>query len=146
MKLFKNLDRNVVGFLIINAIHNLWFVEAIWYFYWARFASYTQIGFYFSILTLVWIFAEIPTGLFADKFGRKKATIIANILLLIGAIIDASALNIYWLVVASMIMNIGTAFVSGSLEALVYDSLKVKGTYNHCRKPRTVSARDECNQ
>lgn len=67
---------------------------------------------------------EIPTGAIADILGKKIAVTLAFFLGALGNTLMAFAPN-YWVLVASiMTMTIGGAFYSGSLEALVYDTLK----------------------
>lgn len=120
----KSNLKNVRLFYIIGGAMSFWLIEAIWYFYWAKFASYSQIGVMFAVLTFVWIFMEIPTGAIADMFGRKKSVIIGTASLFIGSTVIAMSQNIGYLFFGGMLQNIGRAFVSGSMEALVYDDLK----------------------
>ena len=117
-------SHNARVFLLLKFIANMWFVEAVWYFYWGRFLSYSQVGLAFSWLVVVGLLAEIPTGYFADKFGRKASVILGNFLLGAGGVIMASSQNGWYLIAGTTIMSIGRAFISGALEALVYDDLK----------------------
>jgi MFS family permease len=123
----KTEIRNVKLFYLIEAGLSFWLVEAVWYFYWAKFASYSLIGIVFAALTLIWILLEVPTGAVADMFGRKLSTKIGCISLLIGSIVMVGAQNIWYLIIGGLFQNIGRAFISGSLEALVYDNLKSLG-------------------
>lgn len=117
-------SKNAKVFLLLRFVSSMWFIEAVWYFYWGRFLSYTQVGMAFSWLVVVGLVTEIPTGYFADRYGRKASVVLGNILLGLGGLGTASAQNGWWLVVAVTIMSIGRAFISGALEALVYDDLK----------------------
>lgn len=116
--------RNVKLFYLIGGGMSFWLVEAVWYFYWSKLANFSQIGTIFAVLTLVWIFLEIPTGAIADMFGRKKSTIIGAFFLSLGSISMVAATNFWYLIIGGLLQNIGRAFISGSLEALVYDDLK----------------------
>ena len=116
--------RNVKLFYLIGGGMSFWLVEAVWYFYWSKLASFSQIGTIFAVLTLVWIFLEIPTGAIADMFGRKRSTIIGAFFLSLGSISLVIATNFWYLIIGGLLQNIGRAFISGSLEALVYDDLK----------------------
>ena len=120
----SKLKRNVFLFIILKSLNSVWFVEAVWFFYWSKFANYFQIGIMLSILTVVWLVAEIPTGLFADKFGRKLSVNIGLLCHVVGAFIIFSAQSWLYLFIGGFIENFGRAFISGSLEALVYDDLK----------------------
>lgn len=105
---------------------SVWFVEAIWYFYWSRFISFVQIGIIFASLDLIRLILEVPSGAIADMFGRKKAIVGGAIFLLIGGLFIFGANGFWWLFLGGLIQNIGRALISGSLEALVYDTLKKK--------------------
>jgi len=118
--------RNSRLFILLSFFQNCWFTEGIWFFYWARFANYAQIGLLLSIMTIVWVIAEIPTGIFADKYGRKMAIMVGYVFLVIGGIWLALAQNIEMLFIGGLFDNIGRAFISGALEALVYDNLEEK--------------------
>ena len=124
------VERNSKLFIILSFFQNCWFIEGIWFFYWGRFANYATLGLVFSFLTICWVLAEIPTGLFADKFGRKKAVIVGYVCLVGGGIGLAAAQNIWWLVIGGFFDNIGRAFISGALEALVYDNLEEKDKHS----------------
>ena len=127
-------SQNARTFMLLRFIGSMWFVEAVWYFYWGRFLSYTQIGLAFSWLVIVGMIAEIPTGYFADKFGRKASVVIGFMLLGLGGIVCSTAQNGIWLILGTTIMTTGRAFISGALEALVYDDLKkVKEAHNYDR-------------
>lgn len=117
---------NIRWYLLLSFFYNLWFIEAAWYFYWARFLTYTQIGVFFSVLVVVGLVAEIPTGYLADRYGRKNSVLLGAILLAVGSILTASALQAAMLIGGVALMSIGRAFISGALEALVYDSLPPK--------------------
>lgn len=118
----RNLNSRI--YLIFGFLQSLWFIEAVWYFYWAKFLTYSQIGVVFSFLVILGLLAEIPTGHLADKYGRKKSVVGGTSLLFIGAVLMTSAQNALMLIIGVSIMSIGRAFISGALEAIVYDDLK----------------------
>ena len=121
----QNLNARI--YLIFGFLQSLWFIEAVWYFYWAKFLTYSQIGVVFSFLVILGLLAEIPTGYLADKYGRKKSVVGGTSLLFIGSILMTSAQNALMLIIGVSIMSIGRAFISGALEAIVYDDLKRGG-------------------
>lgn len=117
----KNTNARI--YLIFGFLNSLWFIEASWYFYWGTFLTYTQIGLVFSLLVIIGLVAEIPSGVFADWYGRRASVIMGAMLLGIGAIGVAATHDGWGIIVGTSIMSIGRAFISGALEALVYDSL-----------------------
>ncbi|MBP9702849.1 MFS transporter [Candidatus Woesebacteria bacterium] len=118
-------------YLIYSFLQSLWFIEAVWYFYWARFLTYSQIGIFFSLLVILGLVAEIPTGYIADRYGRKQSVVGGTILLFLGAVLMTSATSAVLLVLGVSVMSIGRAFISGALEAIVYDDLKSTGKHSH---------------
>lgn len=90
-----------------------------------------EIGIIEGVALLIGLAAEIPSGIIADKFGRRNTLILGNLMLLIssGMILYANAFWTFF--VAQVIMWIGFAFVSGAGEALTYDSLKVEKQEKH---------------
>lgn len=76
-----------------------------------------------SLMVLTIFVAEVPTGVLADKIGRKYSIIIALSCQFIGECIYVFANNYLLFVLCSLVGGIGWAFLSGCSEALIYDSL-----------------------
>lgn len=79
---------------------------------------------WFSLLNILWVGFEIPTGVIADKFGRKLSAILGTFLVTVGIGIVAWAGGFWIWIIGLLLQNLGRAFVSGALEALIYDDLK----------------------
>lgn len=84
--------------------------------------------------------AEIPTGIMADKIGRKFSIIMALALQLAGEIIFIFADRYGLFVLTSVIGGIGFAFLSGCFEAMMYDSLKKDGRECEMQKVAGLNA------
>lgn len=125
MKIKFLQHRNSKIYLVINILQNLWFVEAVWYFFFINFVSYFEIGLIFAISTFIGILAEIPTGIFADKYGRKKAVVWGCLILTLGWGLMATTNGFSQFLIGAILSSIGRAFVSGALDAVVYDSLPI---------------------
>ena len=67
------------------------------------------------------IVAEFPTGVFADRFGRKKAFVIAMGFLLASFSVLLVARNLPALILTMILQGLGRAFSSGSLDALALE-------------------------
>ncbi len=115
--------KNVLIAYVLSLLWRSWFWLGIWVFYYLRFTDYAGIGFLEAVMIATASLGEIPTGAVADVVGKKKAVILAFILGAIGNILMAFAPNYGALIISIVFMTIGGAFYSGSLEALVYDSL-----------------------
>ncbi|MDY7041244.1 MAG: MFS transporter [Chloroflexota bacterium] len=89
--------------------------------------NYTQINSLWGIIVGTMFLTEVPAGVVADRLGRKLSINVALALQVLGEVVYVFAKS-YWLfALAAMIGGLGFAFSSGSLEALVYDSLKTGG-------------------
>ena len=119
------------------AMKNSWFWLGIWIFYYLRFTNYAGIGLIETILIITLTLMEIPTGAIADLLGKKKTLILAFLFELIGGLMMAMAPNFSVLAGSVFVMCIGGALYSGTLEALVYDSLKQEG--NQKKYDRVIS-------
>lgn len=131
------IERNVKIAYFLAMMKNSWFWLGIWIFYYLRFTNYGGVGLIETILIATLTLMEIPTGAVADLIGKKKALILAFLFELIGGLMMAMAPNFSVLAAAVFVMCIGGALYSGTLEALVYDSLKQEG--NEKKYDRAIS-------
>jgi MFS family permease len=106
------------GFLPFTPILILYFVQIT--------GSYTKAISIYSVAMITLALFELPTGIFSDRFGRKKTTIIAAILFVIGLVFYAIGINYYVLFVGAIIKGVAAALASGNDHALIYDSLAEK--------------------
>jgi MFS family permease len=72
---------------------------------------------------------EIPTGAFADVFGRKKSVALSGLLLGIGELIYAWSDTFFDFALAEIVSAFGITFATGAFQAWVVDTLKHHG-YN----------------
>jgi len=70
---------------------------------------------------------EVPTGAFADVFGRKKSIVIGCFMLSLSMLVYFFGNNFLLFVTAELIGALGLTFLSGSLEAWVVDALAYHG-------------------
>lgn len=120
---------------LMNFFLHLFFLSPVAvFFYQQRGLNYFQILALESVLVLFIFLFEIPTGLFADKFGRKKSIVVGTLLLALEPLIFLFADNFVWFAIAFAIAGIGITFHSGSIEALIYDYLKSNNKENQMKK------------
>ena len=87
--------------------------------------SYLQIGFLYSIRDVATNILEIPTGLLADSFGRKKAMIGAFASYIVSFVILYFFKQFWALALAMVLFASGEAFRSGTHKALILEYLKI---------------------
>ncbi|MFD1017935.1 MFS transporter [Thalassobacillus hwangdonensis] len=86
---------------------------------------------FFSIGVLV---GELPTGIFADRYGAKAAFIFGSILAVISHGLLLVAFEPWVFFLSSFLYGFAATFFSGADEALIYESLKMSGEQNLMEK------------
>ncbi|WP_420645493.1 MFS transporter [Candidatus Leptofilum sp.] len=89
----------------------------------ARHLSLLQASSIGSIIVITIFLAELPTGILADRIGRKKSIVMALFLQFLGELLYLFASSYLAFVGIAILAGIGFAFSSGCVEALIYDSL-----------------------
>ncbi len=79
-------------------------------------------------------FFEVPTGAFADRYGRKKSYIISCFLFSIWEIVYSFSYGMVGFICAEMLAGIGRTFANGAFHAWFVDTLKHHG-YTGTTKP-----------
>ncbi|MCY3916920.1 MAG: MFS transporter [Chloroflexi bacterium] len=82
-----------------------------------------QISLIESILIGTIFLMEVPTGVLADRVGRKWSIFCSTLLLMCAEFIFIFARDYEWYVLVALLAGVGYAFASGAIEALLYDSL-----------------------
>jgi MFS family permease len=118
---------NITKFYLYTAFKSLylWMPILIIYLQHRQHLSLTQITLLSSVSWLVAAFAEIPTGVVADAFGRKASVLLGNLLEIVAIVMYALAPSFEILLVADVLWGISISFFSGATDAFLYDSLKV---------------------
>ena len=93
----------------------------------ARGFSLAQIGFTETVFHIVSILFEIPSGVLADVFGRKKTLVISCLMRMIGNIVMIFSNNFAMVCLSIAFQALNYNFASGSGDALAFDSLKSVG-------------------
>lgn len=98
---------------------------------------YTERGLTASQILIVLMFwsgavllGEVPTGIFADRFGAKKSFLVGTILKMVSILLLFVAYEPWVFFLYSFINGFSVTFFSGADEALIYDSLKESGNEN----------------
>ena len=81
-------------------------------------------GVAFSVVTIL---SEVPSSYLADRWGRKKVLIISVFISLLYWLINIFARG-WWLIVAIAIYALANSLMSGTDEALIYDTSKELNT------------------
>nr|WP_202502263.1 MFS transporter [Streptomyces sp. SID5785] len=86
-----------------------------------------QVALLQTLLYLVSGLAELPTGIIADRIGRRASIVVGQVLVA-GCLLGQAAFTDYWVFAALFLgQGVGMACVSGSDTALLYDLLVRRG-------------------
>lgn len=86
-----------------------------------------------TIFFLTMFVCEIPTGAFADIFGRKNSFLVSCGLLSLSLFIYGNSESFAAIAIAEMIGAFGSTFESGAFQSWLVDSLKHHGYEGECR-------------
>jgi MFS family permease len=94
----------------------------------------TEIFWLKSVYSIGIVAFEIPSGYFADIWGRKKTLIVGTLLTTFGFSIYGFSSGFWQFLIAELVLGIGQSFISGADSALLYDSLKIEKKENEYTK------------
>jgi len=121
----ERLDRVARLYLAYKFFGALYFSYPIFY----EFASQTitpiQVGLFFSVIGICGFFAEIPTGIIADKRSRKFSGLFGISMLVIAPLVIYFGHTFSAYLIAAVFYGLGRAFLNGALDSLVYDHKNV---------------------
>ena len=89
--------------------------------------SLAQIAGMQTILMVTQLVMELPTGVLADRFGHRRSYQIALAMAVTGEAITLLAESYPHFILGQVVAGTGFAFASGSVDALVYESLPPEG-------------------
>lgn len=120
----KKLELNIRYFYLNRFFRQLVFFLPIWVLYFMENGlSMTQVLITSTTMIVASQIFEIPSGIFADLYGRKKSLIISASLYIVAISILSISHSFPVFLIGEIFSGISLAFSSGSIDALVYDSL-----------------------
>ncbi|MBS3811294.1 MAG: hypothetical protein KGY44_05460 [Halanaerobiales bacterium] len=120
-------DKNIWKFSFYGFFKNLKFFEPFLYIFFLSIGlSYFQIGTVISIREIIKNVFEIPSGIFADNYGRKSSLKICFIFYIISFVFFYFGFNFIVVVIAMVFFGAGEAFRSGTHKAIIFSYLDYK--------------------
>lgn len=99
-------------------------------FYIERGLSSSEYISFVGVAFLVKLVFEIPFGILADKYSRKKLLLTSNLLFIISTIIFIYSHNYFTFLIAIIISAINNSISSGIVNSILYESLENKNDFN----------------
>lgn len=88
---------------------------------------YVEIGMLFAIREAVVYVLEIPSGVMADRYGKKRAMLFAFAAYIVSFVLFFFAQGFWWLVLPMVAFGVGEAFRSGTHKAMILEYLDLHG-------------------
>lgn len=118
-------DKQIKKFALYGFLKDLKFFEPYLLIYlMGNGINLLSFGILFSIREIIVNVFEIPSGLIADKFGRKKELCVCFIFYIISFIFFFFSVNFWIAAVAMVFFGLGEAFRSGTHKAMIFSYLE----------------------
>lgn len=126
--MIARLKRNITLIYLNSSLTWVrFFIPVLALFYIAANVTIEQFSIILSIFALTTLILEVPSGVFADLFGKKNTLLIARTCYLVELIILAFSHGFWPFLIAKIISGIGVSLSSGTQSALLYDTLSRLG-------------------
>lgn len=89
--------------------------------------SLVEIGIAETVFHIICLIFEIPSGILADVFGRKRMLVISTLMGMISDVVMILSTNLFMVCLSIAFRALSYNFSSGSGDALAYDSMKQFG-------------------
>lgn len=80
-----------------------------------------------AVYELMHLVLEVPTGVVADRWGRRTSIVLGTVFSAIGVLIFAMAVNAWWVFASYAVWAVGLTLMSGADVAFLHDSLAALG-------------------
>ncbi len=75
------------------------------------------------VFTVTWLVFDIPGGLIADKFGRRRTLIVSSILQILGVVAMAASQSLPMYLLGGLLYGLHWSTFAGTIQAFMYDDL-----------------------
>lgn len=103
------------------------FYMPVWVAFELQYITLSQLALIEAIIQGSQLLSELPTGAIADLLGKRISVIIGRAIMIIAMLLYVRATTFTDFIVYAVICGFADSFVSGALDAMVYDSLKQDG-------------------
>jgi MFS family permease len=134
-KTYKIKSKNILISYLSVFLLGLMFFAPFWALYLEKqLFSISNVALIIAINSLAAVLFEIPTGAIADIFGRKKTIVIGYIIFFISTISLYFGRSMSDFIIYAILFAIAGTLISGSDNALIYDTLKQEKKEKYYKK------------
>jgi MFS family permease len=120
-------SKQLITYLVLSELSTYVFMGIYIFYLQANGLSYLEMTLVFAANFLTLALCDLPTGNLADKHGRKRSIVAGTLIFAYGLFIYALTSSFLLFMTAEIVLGIGSALLSGSLEAWYVDDLKRQG-------------------
>ena len=84
-------------------------------------ATLSSLALFMGLYSAVIVGTEVPSGIFADRYGRKLTFILAKVFTITGSLLLVFGTSVTLIILAVIFLGLARSFSSGSCEALTID-------------------------
>jgi MFS family permease len=131
----KNLESNIWKYTLLLVANKRIFAAILSVYYLTiPDVNASWIGTFILIGSLAGFVFEVPSGYFSDKIGHKTALVISRLATLLSTLCFLLADSIPFLILGTVFLSIGNAFISGTGSAFMHETLRALGRENEYTK------------
>lgn len=131
----QKLKSNINKFYLYKIFSGMFFSVPIMVLFWQNNGlSLTQVMLLQSIFAILTVILEIPSGYFADIYGRKTTLIIAGFMGLAAMTAYSQGHNFTHFLIAEIFFALHVSFISGTASAFIFDTLQNLGEEKQYKK------------
>jgi len=126
-------DNQIKKFCYYGFLKNLRFFEPYLYIYLLQVVQLNlfQIGILLSLRELTTYVFEIPSGVFADQYGKKNELVVCFVFYIMSFFLFYVGSQYLIIIFAMFFFGLGEAFRSGTHKAMIYSYLEQKGYFKY---------------
>ena len=138
--MFENFtfDQKFILLKIYSFIDNLFFPMSIWLLFFNNFVSTSELAFILAITYFFEVVLEVPSGVLADKVGKKTTVVLALILYGIGMLGHLYVTSFYTALLVRLLTATSGSLKSGADEALIYEYFEENGQVDKYKQKYSV--------
>ncbi|WP_461204634.1 MFS transporter [Clostridium sp. DL1XJH146] len=125
-------DKQIWKFCFYGLLKNLRFFEPYLLIYLLSLGmNLFQIGILISIREFITYIFEVPSGIIADNYGKKRELMMCFTFYIISFVFFFIGINYFVLIIAMIFFGLGEAFRSGTHKAMIYSYLEQKDWFKY---------------
>jgi MFS family permease len=131
----RPIERDLALFRLYRFLSTSYlFGPAIVVFFGARGLTVTEVTLLNSVYCVTAMLFEVPTGVLADRWGRKRAMVLGSLMMAAGCLIDWAGHSFLVFAVGEGLLALGMTLTSGADSAYLYDLLRAAGRAHEYRR------------